>query len=56
MALLADANEGNYISAHGALQFRSPELFNPRKFGLENDEPSKAADVYALALVAVEVM
>ena len=58
MSLLAGANAGNYASNHGggAMQFRSPELLDPKSFGLEDDRPSMTCDIYSLALVAVEVM
>ena len=57
MGLLAEATPGNYASKHGggAYQYRAPELHDYEEFGLENYRPTVATDVYALALVCIEV-
>ena len=34
----------------------SPELFNPRKFGLQDSRPTKRSDCYALGMVIYEVL
>ena len=40
----------------GTFQWMSPELFNPGKFGMEDDRPTKESDCYALGMVIYEVL
>lgn len=57
MGLLAEATPLKYASIHGggALQFCAPELHNPEEFGTTSRRPTTACDIYAFALVAIEV-
>ena len=40
----------------GTLQWMSPELLYPEKFGLNNGRPTKSSDCYALGMVIYEVL
>jgi len=40
----------------GTLQWMSPELFDPIRFGLRNNCPTKESDYYALGMVVYEVL
>ena len=42
--------------AGGAVRWMSPELFDPKKFGLKECRPTKASDCYALGMVVYEVL
>lgn len=42
-------------SSKGTVRWMSPELVNPDTFGGQNGNPTKASDVYALAMVILEV-
>jgi len=57
MGLLADATPHNYASKHGggAFQYRAPELHDPEEFDLEDNRPTIASDIYALACVCFEL-
>ena len=56
-SLLMYGTSGNYGSKHdgGAHQFRSPELHDPKQFGLSNGRPTSASDIFAFAMAGVEV-
>ncbi|KAH8101101.1 kinase-like domain-containing protein [Cristinia sonorae] len=55
--VLADATPHNYASKHGggAYQYRAPELHDPDSFGGVDNRPTVATDVFALAMVFVEL-
>ncbi|TCD66394.1 hypothetical protein EIP91_001385 [Steccherinum ochraceum] len=57
MSLLSEGTSYQYHSEHGggATRFTAPELFDPEEFGLEGARPSASTDVYAFALVCVEL-
>ena len=40
----------------GTTRWMGPELLYPRKFGLENSQPTKSSDCYALGMVILEVL
>jgi serine/threonine protein kinase len=40
----------------GTLQWMSPELMDPERFGLEDGHPTKESDCYALGMVVYEVL
>jgi serine/threonine protein kinase len=40
----------------GTVRWMSPELFDPEKFGLTDDRPTKESDAYALGMVMYEVL
>ena len=40
----------------GAVRWMSPELFDPKRFGLKECRPTKASDCYALGMVVYEVL
>jgi len=40
----------------GTFQWMSPELFNPEKFSMKDDRPTKESDCYALGMVIYEVL
>jgi len=40
----------------GTIQWMSPELLNPERFGLEGGRPTKQSDCYALGMVIYEVL
>jgi serine/threonine protein kinase len=41
---------------YGWIQWMSPELLDPEKFGLKNNHPTVKSDIYALAMVAHQVL
>lgn len=43
------------VSKPGVVRYMAPELLNPSQFNLNNGSPSKASDVYSLAMTAYEV-
>ena len=40
----------------GTIQWMSPELLDPERFGLKNSRPTKESDCYALGMVVYEVL
>ena len=40
----------------GTIRWMSPERFDPARFGLKEDHPTKASDCYALGMVIYEVL
>jgi hypothetical protein len=42
-------------SGVGTLRWMAPELLDPDKFDLPNSNPTKATDVYAMAMVILQV-
>lgn len=40
----------------GTIRWMSPELLNPKPFGLEDSRPTKESDCYALGMVIYEVL
>jgi serine/threonine protein kinase len=59
-SITTDFNSVNASSARsgqGTVQWMSPELLNPPKsFDLKADHPTKASDMYAFAMVVIEVI
>ena len=59
LAIISDTTShvSSSASIHGGtFRWMSPELFCPKKFGLEDDRRTKCSDCYALGMVVYEVL
>lgn len=44
------------VMGGGTIRWMAPELFDPAKFGLDDDRPTKHSDCYALGMVVYEIL
>ena len=43
------------VAMQGTIPWMSPELLDPKRFGLTHSKSTKASDVYALGMLILEV-
>lgn len=41
---------------HGTMEFKSPERFNPQKFGVKHPLVAREADIYAFGMTIFQVL
>jgi hypothetical protein len=57
MNILLDSATHDFSSpVGGPARWMSPELLSPEEFGLDSSLPTTASDIYALAMVILEVL
>ena len=56
LSVFAEGESTNYAALRdGAAQWMAPELIDPHRFGLQDEGPTYAGDIYSFACVCLEV-